>query len=87
MMNILITNRLYIIYNYFYAQICLNIGILGITFIKSAELYLMTAIDHYLQPCEVVSLQNCKFDSKIGRENDNNRHYSDFQICFILKLE
>ena len=21
----------------------------------------MTAIDHYLQPCEVVSLQNCKY--------------------------
>ena len=26
----------------------------------------MTAIDHYLQPCEVVSLQNCKFGSKIS---------------------
>ena len=65
----------------------LNTGILEITFLKSDELYLMTTIDHQLQPCEVVSLQNCKFDSKIGRENDNNRHFSDFQLCFILKLE
>ena len=24
-------------------------------------LLFMTAIDHYLQPCEVVSLQNCKY--------------------------
>ena len=80
---------MYIIYNYFLLSpmYYLTMGILGIFFLKSDELYLMTAIDHYLQPCEVVSLQNCKFDSKIGRENDNNRHFSDFQICFILNLE
>ena len=24
-------------------------------------LLFMTAIDHYLQPCEVASLQNCKY--------------------------
>ena len=36
----------------------LNTGILEITILKSDELYLMTTIDHQLQPCDVVSLQN-----------------------------